>query len=201
MRRMTITKIFKREDWRRIDIPKDWQQKAWSFASNVNTDYYSTARAASSKNMQVAQHFIGKLGEYAVKQYLNATSNVDLNIYDTNNKTWNADLRFNDYKIHVKACAKYVFSEENTFPVSWIFQYKNASGEGGTDKLFTHGTDKDIIALTYVKTNTPSEKNAVKICALVPWTKVKPLLTDPYKQSLVGIKKCLIWDDLASLIE
>ena len=107
------------------------------YSIDTNIDLH-VARGQSDLNAIHKQMYSGKVAEFAVCRYLvskgKEPSQPDLNIYDIENKSYDADLICGDTKIHVKS---HIVSDK--YAVSWVFQKR--------DNLITEPSSNDFLAL------------------------------------------------------
>lgn len=157
---------------------------------STNIDKYAS-RNQHDIHIIKNQIFIGKIGEYAVyrflKQYgLNVTK-PDVKIY-SHIKNWDADLKLDNLKIHVKS--QYV-KQSQLFGTSWTFQ----CGVNDKDKLFTNYDDNDYISFVKVF------DEYVEIYSIIPFKTLceKNLFKNPLKDSLKNKKKVVYKKDLTRM--
>ena len=176
-----------------------WQEKIEEFVDNYDYSFYKNNRNANPTKVK-QNNWISKLAEVGVAQYLMKQGypwvEPDFRIYTKKDKSWNADLPYDNYgypNIHVKSCDKstcdYLRKNSND-DYSWTFQYANKNGRGGKDDIF--GTD-DEVALVYVP---EMASRWIRLVSIIPFGTIKPLLKDPISPRLKGIKKCLYYKDL-----
>lgn len=161
-----------------------------------SSDYYARYRNTNQRKAGVDQ-LIGKKAEYVAAKGLNQffgypMTKPDLSIRRGSAKGWDDDLHYEEHglpNVHVKSC-----SQRYNDDYSWVFQYNNAVGAGGTDKLFTTNKhDNDLIVCVQL----PDSKSAVgTIKAILEWKTIKPLLKNPFLQRLIGQKLCLYYKDI-----
>lgn len=122
--------------------------------------------------------FTGKLAEYMVYNYfIERNVNVstpDLNIYNSNRKSYDADIRVDDIGIHVKS-----HEVNEIYPISWVFQ-KN-------DPLVLHRDDSTYLCLVVFN----GAENYMYI------VQVKEVdFKEPIKEKLRETKVCLYERDI-----
>ncbi len=160
-------------------------------------NYYSKQRNATKAADDIrlgkkAEYFIAK---YMCQQFGHQMYNPDMEIRNGKHKGWFTDLSYivNEQKIniHVKACSIITYNYCGDY--SWTFQYSNKNKVFGTDSLFKTSTPNDIIALVFL-TNPISHYCIIK--AIIPWCVLKNKLKHPRKENLIGLKKCIYYNDL-----
>lgn len=166
-------------------------------AKNQSHEYYSRMRNAVKASQD---NFLGKKAEMLValamiRYYQFPRVFPDLTVY-TSGKSWEADLPYANVdsqfqNVHVKACSR--ATREYAGDYTWTFQYGNLHGRGGRDALFSRVDSEDLIALVYLE-NPMSASADIK--AILPWRDLVPLLSEPKKPTLVGLKKCLYMETL-----
>lgn len=102
---------------------------------NSNMDAYANRNQADFIKV-FNDLVIGKVCEFVVYNEL-GTSYPDLKVYAKKDKSFDADLTLDDYKIHVKSCRK-----KSIFGESWVFQEE--------DELVTKPSSKDVLALCVI---------------------------------------------------
>lgn len=148
-----------------------------------SADYYSKERRAVKPLQDIA---LGKKAEFIAAQFLGADlSSVDLDIRYGRKKGWVPDLVFNGDNYHVKACNEKGFDFCGDY--SWTFQKE--------DPLL-YSRSREFVILVYLADDESSE-GEVKFVGL--WEDVKPLLKNPIKKSLIGLKYCLYYRDLPNV--
>lgn len=106
----------------KINLERDLVKRAWEFAKKVAvTVDYSDSNQHQIKKIR-DDHFVSKLGEEAAKKVLLAFANVrgpDYSIYNSKQKTWDADLIINNAGVAVKTQRK---TNADKYSLSWTFQ-------------------------------------------------------------------------------
>lgn len=147
---------------------------------------------------------MGKKGEFfaarAMEQLGFPDISIDLEVREGKSKGWLPDLPYPSVydsipgipNVHVKTCDDVTLHYAGK---SWTFQFKNASGWGGTDPILEKGLETDLVAFVFVD---KWESNVGFVHAIVPWGAIKkyPLLQLPVKTDLKDIKRCVYLDDL-----
>jgi hypothetical protein len=180
-----------------VNIPAEWIDKCEQFSlecAQTNLSRYKS-RGQSVINKIVSDIFVGKMGECAV--YLNKVSlglecsEPDFNIYRGRQKSYDADLRSENRKLHVKTQS---LNSATKYGTSWILQAK----EGDADKLFKHRDDNDFAVLCVMKSDT-----LVTILAEVSiiWLFVNHLIEEPKIKFFIGTKKALYWSNIQARLE
>jgi hypothetical protein len=95
----------------------------------------------------------------------------------------------------VKSCSKQIAQK---FGLSWTFQWDDINNNQTRDrKIFCENTDNIYIVLVYVDI----ENYSGRVILITKPEKVFQYMEDPVKKSLIGIKKCLYWDDIKQYAE
>lgn len=162
---------------------------------NQSSEYYASNRNANKS--RISDNIgMGKKSELLVNHFFNKEMDyplmeIDFEIRQGKQKDWMPDLNYNQLDtslptIHVKSCDSFTISYMDDF--SWTFQWNNKFGAGGRDKLFQNSYVDDICAFVYLDN---WKSNQGKILVISTFRDVIPYLTDPKKESLKGLKKCL----------
>lgn len=128
-----------------IKIPKRIYIKCKKFSENRLSSSKSTYsyRGESRECKMLDDVRIGCIGEWAVSIYLTdmgfECSEPDMNIYEKNKKSFDADLYVDDIHIHVKSQG---IESAKRYGNSWLFQR--------SDSLVSNPDDNEIIAFTNV---------------------------------------------------
>lgn len=163
-------------------------------------NYEANRKAARAYENNV----LGKKGEFIAKRAMMQLGfpdiSIDLEKREGKAKGWRPDLPYPmDYasipnipNVHVKTCDNVTLHYAGK---SWTFQFKNASGWGGTDPILERGLDTDLVAFVFID---KWESNVGFVHAVVPWGAIKkyPLLQLPVKADLKDIKRCVYLADL-----
>jgi len=169
------------------------------FADASTNDYWKRNQTDSDRIKQ--QIVFGKLGELVAAKFLvrhlkQPVMEPDFRIYTRDTKSWDADfpyksLGLGNKNFHVKA---YAPSDK---PESWAFQFKNKSGNGGTDKLFENFPEHKKDCVICVLVDVDNKKGYIRV--LANWGDLHYLLRDPISYQLRGLKKFLYYEDLINL--
>tara|TARA_R110002153_G_scaffold75413_3_gene195118 strand:+ start:3494 stop:4012 length:519 start_codon:yes stop_codon:yes gene_type:complete len=124
----------------KVKISKYNYKKCVDFANKqlkTSADLYAY-RGEAKKEKMVYDIIVGKLAELGVTKYLKC-SKPDFTIYERKKKSYSADLRLGNLRVHVKGQ-----SEESVarYGHSWLFQR--------TDGIVRKATPYDVIVLTEV---------------------------------------------------
>jgi hypothetical protein len=88
---------------------------------NSSTGETYLKRNGNSQFKAIADIYLGKMAEFAVYNFLisqgKKVTYPDIAIYQTKQKSNDADLTSDDNLIHVKSCM-----EVSSYPISWLFQ-------------------------------------------------------------------------------
>lgn len=159
-----------------------------------SVSYYTRMRNVN-KDRAKLDMFVGKKAEFFTAEYLNKYHAMplllpDLNIYKGRQKSWAADLIHGEVNIHVKCCTASTLKYCGDY--SWTFQYADKVGNGGKDDIFEQANG-DLLSLVYIE--SPRLSSGI-IKGMVYLRDIKHLLKDPKKSTLIGLKKCLYYNDL-----
>jgi len=166
---------------------------ATRFANEViGTNHYYSNRGQSNKDTIIHQIFVGKIGEFAVRQwYIQkgfACSEVDVTV--TRKKTFEPDLRVDGHACHVKSQS---MESAQRFGISWTFQFAGSKGAGHRDhEIFDTYSEHDRVIFCVV--NPP----AVKIMAEIKVSDLHKLsLFDlPKKKELAEYKRVIYFNKI-----
>lgn len=128
---------------------------------------------------------VGKLAEWGVffiylNRNRNSVSMPDMNIYSAKDKSFDADLHWNLYSIHVKS---QTFESFCRYGDSWMFQSK--------DPLFAHSSEYDIIVGCRV--TVVEEGCLVEIRLEKPFKNI--VFAEPKLSKFAGNKKAIYLKD------
>jgi hypothetical protein len=178
----------------------DYVEKSRRFASASlqSKTYYKNERRALKAHHDIV---IGKVGEFIVAEYLEKklgypSAAPDLTVLPVGKKSWSCDLPYPKSTfpgIHIKTCSKSTLIYTGNDNPSWTYQKSNLHNKYGEDSLFKNKELEALTAFIYVHDLLCNE---VFILGLMPWLAVQPLLTDPIKANLVGLKKCIYATDI-----
>ena len=124
----------------KVNISKYNYKKCVDFANKqlkTSADLYAY-RGEAKKEKMVYDIIVGKLAELGVTKYLKC-SKPDFTIYERKKKSYSADLRLGNLRIHVKGQSEESVSR---YGHSWLFQR--------TDGIVRNATPYDVIILTEV---------------------------------------------------
>lgn len=106
------------------------------FSEAVDTSFYSS-RNQFNDSKRKKDSLVGKLGEFAAYHYLkDKVSNLsfpDLKIYSVKEKSWDFDLKGENFNIHVKTQD---LTQGEKFGVSWIFQFGDGKSRSYDKEIF-----------------------------------------------------------------
>jgi len=177
-------------------------KKIEKFVEEMGSKKQSTTYYTQNRNVKAEKAaediFLGKKAEFFVCIALNKHFNIpliepDLEIRKGKKKGWGADIPLVQYghrDMHVKSCSAKTYKYCKDY--SWTFQYSNNNGVGGKDKLLKQESN-DLISLVYI---IQPNSNIGTIKAILDWEMAKKYLKDPLKPTLIGLKKCLYYEDL-----
>lgn len=121
-------------------LPPEIYNMCKAFAEKVvdtNLDEYAS-RKQFDKQKIISDILIGKLAEWGVYFiYLEDNRRLDppdMKVYTADKKSYDADLRYGNYKLHIKS---QTVESVRRYGHSWLFQTK--------DPLFVHSDEYDII--------------------------------------------------------
>ena len=113
-------------------------------------------------------------------------------------KGWEKDFSFSQLDSSLPDCHLKNTPRRYGKDLSWTFQLRNKDGVGGRDPLFDSPDSNDLIIMTYVSSLNDTKAT---LCYTAPWRILYPILKDPFKSNLVGLKKCVYESDLQKLIQ
>lgn len=162
-----------------------------------SANYYKMMRNVRADRAK-SDMFIGKKAEFLAAKFLSNKFELpliapDMEIRKGRAKKWVCDLIYDReprINVHVKCCTESTVKWLNDY--SWTFQWSDNKGKHGKDDVF-EDTNDDYLAMVYIG-NTNTCSGTIK--GLVKIKDIKPLLKDPKKPTLVGLKKCLYYKDL-----
>jgi len=187
------------EIFEKTTFPQKCVEVCQNFAQNINFDYFYKRNQYNEAAIR-KQQLCGKLAEFLVylklREYFPNITKPDIKIYTNDKKNWEPDLKIGNFKLHVKSMERQTVVKYK-YPLSWMFQYKNKSidTEKGKDlEVFTSESHKDILCFVGININESSGR----ILAMVPLATIvkNNLFSDPKKESLKGIKKVVLYQDL-----
>lgn len=120
------------------------------FSEAVDTSFYST-RNQFNESKRKKDSLVGKLGEFAAYHYLkNKVNNLsfpDLNIYSANQKSWDFDLKGDNYNIHVKTQD---LLQGEKYGVSWIFQFGDGKNKSYDKEIFDKTSNNQYVVFVSI---------------------------------------------------
>lgn len=162
-----------------------------------SVSYYTRMRNVN-KDRAMVDMFTGKKAEFFAAKLLNemyafGNATPDLTVYSGRQKSWTPDLVYSEGRnVHVKCCTASTLKWCGDY--SWTFQHSNNTGKHGTDDIFSN-PNGDLLSLVYLE--EPRSACGI-IKGIIPIKDIKDLLKDPKKKTLIGLKKCLYYQDLAA---
>lgn len=177
-------------DIKYITLEQEIINKARKFAKEVTptTDYSDTHQINTNKIFN--DHFIGKLGEEAVKKVFEAfgkdVGGPDYKIYSVKYKSWDDDLYIDEIGLAVKAQKR---STAQRFGLSWTFQDAKPRRD-----IILDNQDAWVcfVAVDDLSTNY--------LCLVYPPYQIKELVFDePKLEKLKGLKKVVYAKKLPKL--
>jgi len=197
-----------------IDLKTSDIKKAQEFAearAELSLNHYKR-RGQGSLDKIKYDITIGALGEIAAHRLLKElgikADKPDFNVYDTRNKSYDADLQDNQgNRYH---CKSQSIESKEQYGASYILQY-GGNGTGHTDKLFRSRTNRDFLIPCLVnidekevtiygviKIDTIFKKDLIKM-PRVKWLEyskraiyLEDLYTLTYYERWGRLKKCLV---------
>lgn len=162
-----------------VKLDKETVQKCRDFANKRAADSSNLYRARGelSKQKIFADIFYGTLAEFAVASMLENCTQPDLTIYETRNKSFSKDLKWNGLNLHVKSQGENAAAR---YGLSWVFQVQ--------DSLVTAPSTEDYIVACTVLPGLDVQINGIIPAKLISW---KPLRVPSYQ----GTKIALYWAD------
>jgi hypothetical protein len=129
----------------KLIAPDTYQEKLSDIFSKevfyTNLDKYKQRNQSDVKKV-ISDIYIGKMSEFAVWNYLQRDGKdatfPDIMIYPANKKSYDADIKAGDVKIHVKSCVAM-----GVYPISWVFQ--------PNDPVTINPSNKDFLALVSIE--------------------------------------------------
>jgi hypothetical protein len=159
-------------------------------------EYYEFHRNAPK--FKVANDiFLGKKAEFiaaqALCQYGLPLIEPDLEIRKGKGKKWKCDLKYNNMDVHVKACNNKTLIYCKDY--SWTFQNSNRDTYCGKDELLENKS-RQLVVLVFLEDML---QNIGIVKTIIEFSQLQPLLKDPIKKTLIGLKKCVYYKDLEKL--
>ena len=152
---------------------QDMQCKLFAEHSvDTNIDMYRKRNQFDRRKIE-SDIYNGKKAEFMVYNYLRkkkyGCSLVDLNIYKSDDKSFDADLKSEGKNLHIKSHVV-----NNLYPVSWLFQKR--------DPLVVSPSSEDFMVFCVLS----DDEN---YCYSIPSTKI--LYEEPKKDELKKTKTCV----------
>jgi len=178
--------------------------RVFQFATKMKDSItYCIENRRSNKDTIEIGYRYSKKAEYAAARWLHEKGDYpflepDMEVVSAENKNWDPDLIYDPLDkdssgFHVKSCS--CDTRFIAYDYSWTFQTANSNGPGGKDAIFYSKKDEWVI-LVYATTWTI---NKYVIMGLVDFQEVKSVLCDPNKDSLVGLRLCLNYENIRKL--
>lgn len=165
-------------------------------------DYYIINRGVDVKSKLLYDNIVGKYAELCTSRVMHHAFSYplmapDFTVLDPTKKNWDSDLPYaSNYpgstfnNVHVKTCTNYTVNIVGQ--MSWTFQFKNKYDNGGQDALFRGNCNDDIVAMCKVDI----DNREFILYATSGWCNLLPILRDPVKHDLKGLKYCIYQHDL-----
>lgn len=155
------------------------------FVEHIDTKRYNQRNQTNEKKKKKDQ-FAGKAFEWASYLYLTKAglqcSEPDMNIYESNKKSFAPDLNVEGVSLHCKSCYK-----NSKYPTSWVFQRSDSNRLSGKDKEFYNPSKVGLLMAGVF-----DEKSFdVEIKWMIDKNNIIGLLEEPLVWQLKGIKECL----------
>lgn len=187
------------ENEKRIRINKATQEQCWKFAEDWVAKHPTKYKDTGQDNLELIkkQIFFGKVGEAAAQIFSEENfpgsliSDVDYEIYEDSEKSWEADLKVDTRPLHVKSYCANMWA--NKIPRSWTWQYKSANGR--TDDLFSTKNvhRKDLIVCCDVSDCEIDKNLYVDIMIVSEWGKLLPYMAYPVFSSQKNYKRSIYY--------
>lgn len=167
-----------------IQMDENEKALALTFAKEcvgTNVDEYAK-RGQSNRDKIINDIYIGKLGEAAMAKYLKSHGTVlgpDYTIYGKRKKSFDADLHYNEQKLHIKTQS--LFSAEK-YGISWILEKR--------DPLLNGKNQEDLIALCV------ENRHGIEFKGMFVLSDIRESFALPKLKWFQENKIALYWDDL-----
>lgn len=164
--------------------------KCKEFAEKIDTSFYAKRNQFNNEKRKKDQ-LVGKLGEIISYNYLkpkiNNLSYPDFNIYDKKDKSWDFDMKGDNYNIHVKSQE---VSQGIRYGESWIFQ-KGSKNKGYDKEIFDKISPNQYICFCSIDLN----KNCGEIKSVVNLNFLhdKNLFKEPKLAKLAELNKVAVY--------
>lgn len=169
-----------------IKFSKETLDKSEIFAGSVNTSFYAKRNQFDPEKRKLDAK-IGKLGEFAVYEYLkDKVQNLtepDCKIYKPKEKSWDYDLKAVDKNFHVK-CQNVV--QGLKYGESWIFQKED-------QHIFKNYKPEDYVA--FVSVDLSKNEAYIKSILSVAFLHNNNLFKKP-KLSYLDNKAAVYFEDI-----
>lgn len=150
--------------------------------------HYIGKRNLSSEQKRRHDIKIGKLGEIATYHILkNKVTNItypDFEIYTVKQKSWDYDIKSNEYNIHVKTQDSLA---SDLYGISWVFQKEDK-------KVFKTYNQNDIVS--FVNINDKKQIAYIRAIYSINTLNTDNLFKPPKLNKLINNKLCIYYDDL-----
>lgn len=153
-------------------------------------------RGQYDKDVIISQIENGKIAEFAAFAFLVeegdfVPSRPDLKIYASENKTFDTDLKYQNFNFHVKSCP---YRPKSPYPCSWVFQHGD-NRKGHHDSILDSDENNQIVIFC----ETFPGYVEVKTCLSMKMINCFNLLKLPLKESLKKQKRCIYWNGIKEL--
>lgn len=172
---------------REIRLSQDILKMCEAFADMVlKTNQYAYAKRNQTDLNKIRNDIIlGKLGEWGVYfRYIDQRRLLeppDMKIYPINKKSFDADLQWNLYSLHIKTQS---IDSMNRFGLSWMFEAK--------DPVLQMPNEYDIFVGCIATMGNKDNDPLVQIKCEIPFTEV--IIGEP-KLKKLNTKKCIYFKD------
>ena len=148
--------------------------KQFAFARMGGSQALYAARGEHNISKMEEDIFVGAASEIACSNILKSLgidcSSPDFSIYQTNFKSFSADLIANQVNLHIKS---QTVKSANQYGASWLFQKE--------DKLFSPEKARDLLLFCIVEGNKVVLKNITSIEQVLVYNLLKEPKVDRYK--------------------
>lgn len=163
------------------------------FSEKVNTSLYAQ-RGQTNNEKRIKDAFIGKLGEVAAYHLLkNKISNLsypDFKIYSAKEKSWDFDLKGDNFNIHVKSQN---VEQGKRYGTSWLFQKGNGKAKHYDKEIFDKLSPNQYIA--FMTVDLVGQTSELKAFTTLDLLHDQNLFDEPKLSYLQFGNKCAVYYD------
>lgn len=172
-----------------IQLTEEDKTRCEKFAEDVFGTNQAAYRRRGQSSPKAIKHqiVVGKLAELAVHRLLTGSTEPDFTILKARKKSFDADITYNELKVHVKGQTQ---ESATRYGVSWVFSYSTTAS--GMDPLIVKQTDEDVCAFVVID----YDNLKADIHTIIKAKDIVNLMALPKLRNLWHSKRVIYGDDI-----